>query len=173
MVQIFCLHLRRFKQTLNINPKKMKKFSTFAAAVFAASVLVSCEGSGPEAAVKGYLTALKDKKVDDAKKFGTETTQNMLETLNQLKMLPEVTEIKDIKCNVQDTTATCTFCCMKEGKNELKLVKRSDKWLVDEKKEGGGDMEMKSDQAADSTATSGTEPAPAESQNAPAEGAAH
>lgn len=149
----------------------MKKIRPFAAAVFAASVLVSCEGSGPEAAVKGYLTALKDKKVDEAKKFGTETTQNMLETLNQLKMLPEVTEIKDIKCNVQDTTATCTFCCMKEGKNELKLVKRGDKWLVDQKKEGG-DMEMNTEQPQDTTATSGMEPAPAEGENAPAENTA-
>lgn len=149
----------------------MKNISKFTAAVAAVSLLVSCQGSGPEAAVKGYLTALKDKKVDEAKKYGTETTQNMLETLNQLKMLPEVTEIKDIKCNVQDSTATCTFCCMKEGKNELNLVKRGEKWLVNEKKEGG-DMNQNPEQPADSTATSATEPVPA-GENAPAEGAAH
>ncbi|MCS6981198.1 MAG: hypothetical protein N2110_05275 [Flavobacteriales bacterium] len=127
----------------------MKKISTFATAVMALSLMVSCEKPGPEAAVKNYLTALKDKKVDEAKKYSTESTQNMLDALNQLKMLPEITEIKDIKCDVKDTAATCTFCCMKEGKNELKLVKRGEKWLVDEKKESAPDMNA--EQPADTT----------------------
>jgi len=137
----------------------MKKITFFVSVVSASAIFLSCQSSGPEASVKGYLTALKDKKLDEAKKYGTETTQNMLETLNQLKMLPEVTEIKDIKCNVQDTTADCTFCCMKEGKNELKLVKRGDKWLVHQKKEGG-DLNM-NPEGSDTTATSEAAP-PAE-----------
>lgn len=141
----------------------MKNLSKFFLGVFAVAILASCGGAnGPEAIVKDYLTALKDKNYAKAKELGTKNTQDMLDALTQMNMAPEVSDVKDIKCTVEGNAATCTFCCMKE-KTEIKLVKEGEKWLIDDKKEAPAMPETTEEAPADSAAAT---------TEAPAEGAA-
>jgi hypothetical protein len=136
----------------------MKALKLFVA-VFAVAALASCGGkNGPDSVVKDYLTALKDKNVAKAKELGTKETQEMLESMSKMNMLPEVTEVKDIKCTEKENEATCTFCCMKD-KTELKLVKEGEKWLVKDQKEMGAPA---ADSSATATPDSSAAAAPAE-----------
>lgn len=142
----------------------MKGLTKFFAGAFAVAVLASCgSGSGPDKVATDYLTALKDKNVTKAKELGTKDTQDMLETLNSMNMLPVIEEVKDVKCTENGNEATCTYCCSKDGDTEIKLVKEGDKWLVNEKKEGGNaEPELTEPAVEDSAATSeATEEAPA------------
>ncbi len=114
----------------------MKKFTKFVATLGVSAFLFACGGDkGPEKVAKEYLTALKEKNYDKAKGLGTEDTQQMLDALVQFGAAPVVDEVKDIKCEVNGEEAVCTFCCMKEGKNELMMKQVDGKWLVNEKKE--------------------------------------
>jgi hypothetical protein len=112
----------------------------------AVALLAACGGgSGPENTATSYLTALKDQKWDDAIALGTEPTKANIEFMKSSGTSP-VTDVKDLKCEVSnDTTATCSFCCDAENAaSDIQLVKRGDKWLVNEPKEmgemGGEDM---------------------------------
>jgi hypothetical protein len=140
----------------------MKKFTKFVAVLGVSAILFACGGAGgPEGVAKDYLTALKEKNYDKAKTLGTEDTQQMLDALIQFGAAPVVEEVKDIKCEVTGEEAVCTFCCMKEGKNELKMMKKEGKWFVNEKKENPmegafddmdfGDLEMEEGATEDTT----------------------
>jgi hypothetical protein len=116
----------------------MKNLAKFFAGTFAVAVLASCSGgNGPDKVASAYLNALKEKNYEKAKELGTKDTKDMLDALVKSQMAPEVTEVKDVKCTEDGNTATCTYCCSKDGKNSLKLIKEGDKWLVNEKKEMG------------------------------------
>ena len=142
----------------------MKGLTKFFAGAFAVAVLASCgTGGGADKVATDYLTALKDKNVTKAKELGTKDTQDMLEAMSSINMLPVIDEVKDVKCTEEGNTATCTYCCSKDGKNSIKLVKDGEKWLVDEKKEGASDPapveEPVVDTAATATEVPATEPA--------------
>jgi len=146
----------------------MKGLTKFLAGAFAVVVLASCGGgNGADKVATDYLTALKDKNYTKAKELGTKDTQDMLDALTSMNMAPVIEEVKDVKCTEEGDKATCTYCCAKDGKNTLSLVKEGDKWLVNEKKEGGSETpEMTEPAAGDSASTS--EVAPAEGEAAPA-----
>lgn len=145
----------------------MKGLTKFLAGAFAVVVLASCGGgNGADKVATDYLTALKDKNYTKAKELGTKDTQDMLDALTSMNMAPVIEEVKDVKCTEEGDKATCTYCCAKDGKNTLSLVKEGDKWLVNEKKEGGSTEPTIEEPAADSAATS--EVAPAEGEAAPA-----
>ncbi len=130
----------------------------------AIALLAACGGgSGPENTATSYLTALKDQKWDDAIALGTEETKANIEFMKTSGTSP-VTDVKDLKCEVaNDTTATCSFCCDAENAaSDIQLVKRGDKWLVNEPKEmdmGGegddmlGDIEEELTNTMDSAMT--------------------
>gem|GEM_PF-1219926 len=134
---------------------KMKGLTKFFAGAFAVAVLASCGGAGgADKVATDYLTALKDKNVTKAKELGTKDTQDMLDALNSMQMLPVIDEVKDVKCTEEGNTAKCTYCCAKDGDNEISLVKEGDKWLVNEKKEGGSTEPTEEVAPVDSNATS-------------------
>ncbi len=116
----------------------------------AIALLAACGGgSGPENTATSYLSALKDQKWDDAIALGTEETKANIEFMKTSGTSP-VTDVKDLKCEVaNDTTATCSFCCDAENAaSDIQLVKRGDKWLVNEPKEmdmGGEGEDMLGD----------------------------
>jgi hypothetical protein len=130
----------------------------------AIALLAACGGgSGPENTATSYLTALKDQKWDDAIALGTEETKANIEFMKTSGNSP-VTDVKDLKCEVaNDTTATCSFCCDAENAaSDIQLVKRGDKWLVNDPKEmdmGGegddmlGDIEEELTNTMDSAMT--------------------
>jgi hypothetical protein len=154
-------------QLTNKNYIKMKGLTKFLAGAFAVALLASCGGkNGADKAATEYLNALKDKNYTKAKELGTKNTQDMLDALTSMNMAPQIDEVKDVKCTETEEgkKASCTYCCAKDGKNTLNLVKEGEKWLVDEKKEGGApseDIDMEEPAPADSGAAS-TEAAPAE-----------
>ena len=145
----------------------MKGLTKFFAGAFAVAVLASCGGgNGADKVATDYLSALKDKNYTKAKELGTKNTQDMLDALTSMNMAPVIEEVKDVKCTEEGEKATCTYCCAKDGKNSISLVKEGDKWLVDEKKEGGSAEPTVEPAATDTGATS--EVAPAEGTEAPA-----
>ena len=92
--------------------------------------------STPSSVATAYLKALKNNEVEKAKELGTKDTQDMLDALNSMKMLPTIEQVNDVKCTEEGNKAKCTYCCSKDGDNEISLIKEGDKWLVNEKKEG-------------------------------------
>ncbi|MBL0911501.1 MAG: hypothetical protein IBJ09_03935 [Bacteroidia bacterium] len=156
---------------INKRKKKMKGLTKLFAGVFAASILASCGGGNtPDKAATEFLNAVKAGDKAKYEAVSTEATKSMM-TNSGLK----IADVKDVKCtNTSDTTATCTYCC-EEGKTEssnLNLVKRSDKWLVDMKKEAGLNDAMNSmteglEAAGDSAA--GAVEAAGDAATAPAE----
>ncbi|MCX7744803.1 MAG: hypothetical protein N2167_09610 [Flavobacteriales bacterium] len=120
--------------------------------VLAIAFLASCgaKGNGPEKVATEYLNALKNKEWDKAKALGNEDTKAKIDGIKGFGGDAGITEVKDVKCEVKENEAECSFCCMKEGgSSKLKLVKEGDKWIVNDKKEmGGGDLGAGLDSAA-------------------------
>ncbi len=108
--------------------------------VLAIAFLASCgaKGNGPEKVATEYLNALKNKEWDKAKALGNEDTKAKVDGIKGFGGDAGITEVKDVKCEVKENEAECSFCCMKEGgSSKLKLVKEGDKWIVNDKKEMG------------------------------------
>jgi hypothetical protein len=124
--------------------------------VFAIGLLAACGGETPDSVATAYLTALKDKKWEEAKALGTDRTKSYVGTFESLpNMESGITEVKDVKCETSsDTSATCSFCCSNDGKTSLSLVKRNGKWLVDDGKQMPemGEEPMMEEMEGDSTA---------------------
>lgn len=120
--------------------------------VLAIAFLASCgaKGNGPEKVATEYLNALKNKEWDKAKALGNEDTKAKIDGIKGFGGDAGITEVKDVKCEVKENEAECSFCCMKEGgSSKLKLVKEGDKWIVNDKKEmGGADLGAELDSAA-------------------------
>jgi len=120
--------------------------------LLAIAFLASCgaKGNGPEKVAIEYLNALKNKEWDKAKALGNEDTKAKIDVFKQFGGDAGITEVKDVKCEVKENDAECSFCCMKEGgSSKLKLVKEGDKWIVNDKKEMGGvDLGAELDSAA-------------------------
>lgn len=120
--------------------------------VLAIAFLASCgaKGNGPEKVATEYLNALKNKEWDKAKALGNEDTKAKIDGIKGFGGDAGITEVKDVKCEVKENEAECSFCCMKEGgSSKLKLVKEGDKWIVNDKKEmGGSDLGAELDSAA-------------------------
>lgn len=109
--------------------------------VLAIAFMASCgaKGHGPEKVATDYLNALKNKEWDKAKELGNEDTKAKIDGIKSFGGDVGIIEVKDVKCEVKDNEAECSFCCMKDGESStLKLVKEGNKWIVNDKKEMGG-----------------------------------
>ncbi len=119
--------------------------------------MVSCQKkNSPEYVTKEFLTAVQKKDWDKAKSLGDEATKKhitfwefMEENISDTATTDEnwIKEIKDIKCEVKDSTATCFYCCVFEDqKSMINLVKKDGKWLISHGKESpASDLEMADD----------------------------
>lgn len=110
--------------------------------VLAVAFLASCgpKGNGPEKVATEYLNALKNKDWDKAKSLGNEDTKAKVDGIKGFGGDAGIKEVKDVKCEVKENDATCSFCCMTSGNGSVKLKKEGDKWVVADKKEGGDMM---------------------------------
>jgi hypothetical protein len=90
----------------------------------------------PEDIAKKYLTALKNKDWETALKYATPSTRDQIEMMKSLGTEFGITEIKDIKCEVRDSRAMCTFCCAKDSNFNRILLTLNDKnqWLANQSK---------------------------------------
>ncbi len=115
-------------------------------------IFTACEKAlTPEQVSEKFLNLLEEQKFEEAKKYGTEQTQQVLDmyaSLNQMgeeMMEDEETEagvIEDIECVVEGDKAMCSYTVDGEF-DQIPLVKQDDKWLVDLQKESPFDeMEM-------------------------------
>lgn len=140
----------------------MKKLLNLAIAI---AVLVSfnaCKSGSdnPEKVAEKFLNALNKKDYNEAKKYGTESTIQMIAMMESFKGMTPDTETKDVKienmkCAVDGEKAKCTY--NQDGKEEkIDLVKKDNKWLVDMKKEnpGGEDLGNTINNAVDAAADS-------------------
>lgn len=106
--------------------------------VLSVAFLAACGGgqSPAEKAATDYLNALKNKDYDKAKTLATKETAQNLDMMKSLGTDFGLTEVKDVKCKIEGTIATCTFCCTKDTSfKELKLQKDGEKWLAHQPKE--------------------------------------
>ena len=81
-------------------------------------VLLSCTNKNtPEYAAKQYLTALKNKDWETAKKYSSDDVDYMLDLMKADGSDFRITEIKDIKCRPSDglNCYICTFCCTQDS----------------------------------------------------------
>ena len=119
--------------------------------VIAAMMLASCNKSSPKDVAKTWLTSFYHMDYDAAKKVSTEETKNFISQLQALSgMMPDSSkkEMKKVTVNIKDVKedgdkATVTYSVSNEaGKDDqLKLVKKDGKWLVEFSKNDsmGGD----------------------------------
>ncbi len=103
--------------------------------------LSSCSKNTPEAVAKDWLTAFYHQDYDVAKKLSTEETKAMLVTIqgfsgslaDSIKQKAKLVNITIKSVKTEGDKATVTFIASNTPTQEeppLKLVKQSDKWLV-------------------------------------------
>jgi hypothetical protein len=96
----------------------------------------------PEQVASKFLNLLEEQKFDEAKKFGTDQTVQILDMYKSLSamstgMAEEETtpaEIKDLECIIEGEKAICSYTIDGEF-DQLPLILKDGKWLVDLKKE--------------------------------------
>ncbi len=90
----------------------------------------------PEQVAEKFLEYMEYGKYEEAKKFGTESTHEILESLQAFGEFdePEPRKISDIKCEIEGDVAKCTYMADDE-RGEIYLIKEEEKWLVDMTKE--------------------------------------
>lgn len=103
--------------------------------------------ANPKQVAVGFLYALGEGNYTLAKELSTSNTKAWVQRLENLmdlvpteeqttqkdKTLDWVKQIQKIKCQTNQTTATCTFCCQETLPAELQqipLEKKGKKWLV-------------------------------------------
>jgi hypothetical protein len=78
--------------------------------------ILSCTSKNtPEYVAKQYLTALKDKDWETAKKYATKNTCDELDMAKELGTDFGIIEIKDIRCEGDEDSKRCFFCCSKDS----------------------------------------------------------
>lgn len=95
-------------------------------------LLFSCSSSGPEKTARAFVDNLAQGKVDEAKKYATEATGQMLDmasALGGIEVKPDF-EFTFLRDSVADNSAWVYFAD-EEGKEDvIELVKLDGKWLV-------------------------------------------
>ncbi len=108
----------------------MKKVFVMLAVV---ALLFSCSSaSGPEKAAKNFTENLAEGKVDEAKKYATESAGKMLDLASAFGGLPIEPNFKFemIKDSVVDNKAWITYKNPKGDEETLEVVKIDGEWLV-------------------------------------------
>jgi len=147
---------------INQKTKKMKKnFLNFAVMFFAVIALNACKSSNsPEAVAEKYLNHIAKQEWAEAKKLGTENTQQLVDMLASFGGKSEIKEVKieGMKCDVKGDSALCNYKSNNEA-DKLNLIKKDGKWLVDQKKEMPADNGLGKDSTSvkDQAATDKTE----------------
>lgn len=106
----------------------MKKTISFLAIT---ALLFSCS-SGPENVAKNFTENLAKGKVDEAKKYATESTGKMIDFASGFGGLPVDPNFKfeAIKDSIIENKAWVTFTNQKGKKETIELVKIDGDWLV-------------------------------------------
>ncbi len=122
----------------------MNKKHLFGFFVVAILTLSACNRNSPKEVAKTWLIAFNSMDIDPALKISTPPTKNLLSTLYQLtggitdsarKELNKVdVDIVDVKQNEYDAIVTYTTSD-NPRERKIKLVRQSDKWLVQFTKE--------------------------------------
>jgi hypothetical protein len=111
----------------------MKKYLIILTIILTVTIF-SCEQNkkSPEYVAREYLTALKNKDWEVAKKHSTPEQAQNLVFADSLDIDFGILEIKDIKCKVKEDKAECTYCCSTDSGfgNYLKLRKEKGEWKV-------------------------------------------
>lgn len=108
----------------------MKKHGIFILTVL---FFIGCiNKNSPEYRLRQYLTALKNKNFEEAKSYCEQSCVSNLQCAIDMGNTDfGITEIRDIRCKINEQTADCTFCCMKSESNpKFRLMKSKDEWLV-------------------------------------------
>ena len=133
-----------------------KNLLNLAVFAFAVVALIACKGGEtPEAVAEKYLNHIAKQEWAEAKKLGTENTQQLVDMLASFGGNAEVKDVKieEMKCEVNGEAAVCNFKSNGEA-DKLDMVKKDGKWLVDQKKEmPAEDLNLEEEVPADSTAT--------------------
>jgi len=95
-------------------------------------LLFSCSSSGPKNAASSFLDNLSKGKVDEAKKYATEATGQMLDmesAFGGIEVNPDF-EFTFLRDSVVDNSAWVFFTDQDGKEDEIELVKVDGKWLV-------------------------------------------
>lgn len=136
--------------THNLNQTIMRKF-VLGLSMMASLLLVSCSGGGPEGTVKQFVAHTSKGEFEEAKKYGTESTNGLLSMAQQfggsqaaeMKEKNKDVKVDIISSDVKDSIATVKYKVTgianpSDEEKELNLVKQNGDWKVDMKKEGMG-----------------------------------
>lgn len=107
----------------------MKKYFML---ILALGLLFSCSSSGPKDAANSFLDNLSKGKVDEAKKYATEATGQMLDMTSAfggIEVKPDF-EFTFLRDSVVDNSAWVYFTDKDGKEEEIELVKVDGKWLV-------------------------------------------
>lgn len=89
----------------------------------------------PVEVATAYLKALQHGDWERAKQLGTVETAGKVNGAKGFGGDLGIEKVEDVKCTEDGDYADCTFCCMKDGNNTVKLVRRNGQWLVNDPKE--------------------------------------
>ena len=148
----------------------MKKIINIILVAAIATAVTSCKKTGPESTAKDFVMALDSKDYDKAKSLGTEDTKSMVDLIKSLAGMTPATDkhakIDKIDCKINGDKGVCTYCCTAEGQEDkVELVLKDGKWLVDMKKNpGGNDIAPKGKDSLDTDAPKPDAPAATEAK---------
>lgn len=125
----------------------------FGLSMMASLLLVSCSGGGPEGTVEQFVKHTSKGEFEEAKKYGTESTNGLLSMAQQfagaqaaeMKEKNKDVKVEIVTSDIKDSIATVKYKVTgvadpSNDEKEIKLVKQDGEWKVDMKKEGmGGD----------------------------------
>lgn len=84
----------------------------------------------PEYVAQKYLEAVKEKNWEEMKKYVVKDCHDKIDMMKILGTQFGISEIKDIKCTVDNNHSTCTYCCSSSDINCLDLVNEDNKWKI-------------------------------------------
>jgi anionic cell wall polymer biosynthesis LytR-Cps2A-Psr (LCP) family protein len=100
--------------------------------ILALGLFLSCSSSGPKKTAQAFVDNLAQGKVEEAKKYATEATGQLLDMANALggiEVKPDF-EFTFLRDSVADNSAWVYFAD-EEGKEDvIELIKVDGKWLV-------------------------------------------
>jgi len=109
--------------------------------LFFICLVTGCATSkNPEKVAKNFLSHFYKCEYDEAKKYGTAKTRQIIDMMDQLvvlsgqKTFPADSKVVMLGCETKGDSAICNYL-VNDVKNEILLLKTDGSWLVDLKKE--------------------------------------
>ncbi len=113
----------------------------FTGFIFSICLVTGCATSkNPEKVAKKFLTHFYKCEYDEAKKYGTAKTRQIIDMMDQLvvlsgqKTFPDDSKVVMQDCEIKGDSAICNYL-VNDVKNEILLLNTDGRWLVDLKKE--------------------------------------